>query len=141
MTAFRLTAAELAPWIEVRFDRSAGPGGQNVNKLNTRATLLFDFEQTTVLKDAEKTRIRNRLASRFSRDGRLRVVSQRGRTQAANREYAEVRLLELLAAALHVQKRRRPTKPTGASRERRLRAKRERGARKRLRGDGGSSES
>lgn len=123
----------LTPWIELRFDRSAGPGGQNVNKLNTRATLLFDFNDCTLLTGDQRVRIRVRLASRLAKDGRLRVVSQRHRTQSANRAAAEERLVELLAEALFVPRRRRPTRPTAASRQRRLTAKRQRGETKRQR--------
>ncbi|RMF85685.1 MAG: aminoacyl-tRNA hydrolase, partial [Planctomycetota bacterium] len=108
--------------------------GQNVNKLSTRATLLLDFEDATTFDESQKRRIRTQLVSRLARDGRLRVVSQRGRTQAENRRLAEARLLDLLTAALAVRKRRRLTRPTAASRERRLKAKRLRGERKRQRG-------
>lgn len=130
----RFSIELLERWIEVRFDRSSGPGGQNVNKLSTRATLLLAFEDAAAFDETQKRRIRTQLASRLARDGRLRVVSQRGRTQTENRRLAEARLLELLTAALAVRKRRRPTKPTAASRERRLKAKRLRGERKRQRG-------
>jgi ribosome-associated protein len=118
--------SELAPWIAVAFERSAGPGGQNVNKVSTRASLLFDFETCPLLATGDKYRIRQHLRTRLARDGRLRVVSQRERSQARNRAAAEERLLELLAAALYVAPRRRPTAPTAGSRERRLRQKRQR---------------
>lgn len=110
----------LAPWIDRRFDRSAGPGGQNVNKLSTRATLLFDFEQCDLLLPAERTRIRSRLARRLNADGRLRVVSQAGRTQLANIRAAELRMVELLETALHVAAQRRPTRPSRGATQRRL---------------------
>lgn len=128
--------ADLAPWCEVRFDPARGPGGQNVNKLSTRATVLLDFGNCTLLSDADRERIITRCASRLTRDGRLRVVSQRERTQAANRALAEARLLELLAAALYVPRTRRPTRPTASSQRRRLQAKRLRGRTKRIRRGG-----
>jgi ribosome-associated protein len=134
MDADRLEIRRLQPWLEARFARSSGPGGQNVNKLNTRVTLLFDFQAADILTTTQKQRVRQRLSTRLSRDGRLRVVSQQTRTQAANRAAAERRLLELLREALKVRKRRRPTRPTAAARERRLTEKRRRGALKRLRG-------
>jgi ribosome-associated protein len=133
MRTDRLEIARLQPWIEVRFARSSGPGGQNVNKVSTRVTLLFDFQSCDVLALTQKQRIRQRLTTRLSRDGRLRVVSQKGRTQVANRAAAEERLIELLRDAVKVPKPRRPTRPTAASRRRRLQAKRQRGELKRLR--------
>jgi ribosome-associated protein len=123
----RFTIDDLAPWIEARFDPARGPGGQNVNKVSTRATLIFDFRTCARLSPAERERIADRCATRLTRDGRLRVVSQQHRTQAANRQLAETRLLTLLAAALHVPKARRPTQPTSLSRRRRLELKRRRG--------------
>ncbi|MGB2986707.1 MAG: alternative ribosome rescue aminoacyl-tRNA hydrolase ArfB [Phycisphaerae bacterium] len=129
----RLDIASLSSWIEVRFSRSAGPGGQNVNKVSTRVTLLFDVVSCTVLTDVQKTRIRRRLRTRISRDGLLRVVSQRERTQARNRVAAEIRLIELLTEATHQRKSRRRTQPTAGSRERRLESKRRHGEVKRQR--------
>jgi len=128
-----LSLERLRRWLEIRFDRAAGPGGQNVNKVSTRVTLLFDFQECPALSASDRNRIRQRLATRLSRDGRLRVVSQAARTQAANRLLAEQRLLELLRNATQTAKRRRPTRPTAAARERRLKAKRLRGEVKRLR--------
>lgn len=135
------SASELAPWIEVRFGPAAGPGGQHVNKVSTRATLLFDFQTCLLLSPSRKNRLCQRLASRLSRDGRLRIVSQRERTQGRNRTAAEQRLIELLAEALYIPTRRRPTRPTAGSRERRLKTKRRRGETKRLRQTRPNSES
>ncbi len=126
MTPATLDISILSPWIEARFSRSPGPGGQNVNKVNTRVTLLFDFVACSELNDAQKTRILDRLSTRVSSDGRLRVVSHRERTQVRNRRAAEGRLLELIAEATHEAKTRRPTRPTAGSRERRLAGKRKR---------------
>ena len=133
MPSRRFTIDDLEPWIEVWFDRSSGPGGQNVNKVATRATLAFDFRACTLLSEVEAERIARRLATRRTHDGRLRVVAQSARTQAANRALAEERLLDLLTEALHVPRKRRPTRPSAASRRRRLDDKTRRGETKRRR--------
>ena len=130
-----LDITALSSWIEARFSRSPGPGGQQVNKLSTRVTLLFDFASCPELSDAQKRRIRQRLRTRLSRDGRLRVVSHRERTQAKNRAAAGTRLIELLTEATRTEKPRRPTRPTAASQRRRLDAKRRRGEAKERRRD------
>ena len=128
MAPATLEISTLSPWIEARFSRSPGPGGQNVNKVNTRVTLLFDFSACGELSSAQKKRIGDRLSTRISSDGRLRVVCRRERSQVRNRRAAEARLLELLAEATHEAKTRRPTRPTAGSRERRLAGKRKRSA-------------
>jgi ribosome-associated protein len=120
-------------WLEVRFARAGGPGGQHVNKVSTRVTLLFDFEGCDLLTPTQRGRIRQRLRTRMSRDGRLRVMSRESRTQRANRAAAEQRLVELLQAALKTRKARRPTRPTAAAQERRLAEKRRRAETKRRR--------
>ena len=129
----KFTLDDLAPWIEFRFDRAAGPGGQNVNKVNTRVTLLFDFQHAPFLTTFDKHRIASSLATRLASDGRLRLVAQVERSQAANREAAQERLMELLEKALHREKPRRPTKPTAGSQRRRRDDKRRRGDLKRMR--------
>lgn len=109
--------------IEVRASRSSGPGGQNVNKVSTRIEVRFDVEASSVLTPEEKARVRLVLRTRMNREGVLRVVSQRERTQARNALAARQRLAELLAAALKVPKRRRPSRPTGRSKTRRRESK------------------
>lgn len=131
--AKRFETGDLAAWIEVRFDPASGPGGQNVNKVSTRAALLFDFRRCTLLADAERKRVAARYAARLTRDGRLRVVSQRERSQVANRVAAEGRLLELLVEALRVPRKRRATQPTRGAQRRRLEAKKRRGRTKQQR--------
>lgn len=140
MAGAPLTIEQLTPWVTVRFGPASGPGGQNVNKVSTRATLLFDFEACELMREWQRTRIRSRLASRLSADGRLRVYSQGDRTQVRNRALAEERLLELLAQAWHREKPRKATKPSKGSKERRLKEKKQRGERKRMRGKPGVGE-
>lgn len=133
MSGPSFTADELAPWITFSFDRSGGAGGQNVNKLNTRATLWFDLPSCPLLSAEQKRCVRERLARRIAADERLRVVAQSARTQLANRLAAQERLIELLRSALHVPESRRPTRPTAGSRRRRLDDKRRRKETKLLR--------
>jgi ribosome-associated protein len=112
--------------------RSGGPGGQNVNKLETRVTVRLDLGSPH-LDDEQRARLRERLPTRITRAGVLQVTAQRYRTQAANREAAVARLLELLRDALAQAAPRRPTRVSRAARARRVKAKRLQGERKRAR--------
>lgn len=122
----RFTPDALAPWIAYRFDRGGGPGGQHVNKVNTRATLLFDFRACDLLDPLEQSRIALRARERLSADGRVRIVAQGDRSQAANRAAALERLIALLDRWLHIAPERRPTRPTAGAKRRRLADKKHR---------------
>ncbi len=125
---------------ELRFtySRSSGPGGQNVNRVETRVTLLFDVLGSPSLSEGHKRRIASLLATRINKEGILRVVSQRHRTREANRRAARERFEELLAGALKRQRPRRKTRVPRQARRRRLEGKRRRGDLKRLRNRPGS---
>jgi ribosome-associated protein len=119
--------------IDYVFSPSSKPGGQKVNKASTRVTLVFDVTGSASLSDEQRRRIRHRLGTRISKDGLLRVVSQKHRSQHANREAAKERLGDLLREALKRRRRRKKTKMPAEAREQRLRAKKHRGTLKQSR--------
>lgn len=118
-----------------RFSRGGGPGGQNVNKVNTRVTALFDAANSRGFSDAQKERILKGLASRADKDGVIRVVSQRYRTQKANRRAAVERLEELLRGVLKKKAVRKKTRVPEAAKRERLEKKKRRGFLKKQRAE------
>ena len=127
--SIRVTRSVVLPRaeIELRFSRSSGPGGQHANTAETRVEALLDVAASAALTDVQKRRV-------LARAGPvLRAVAQDERSQWRNRELAVERVVEQLRAALRVERRRVPTKPSRAARERRLESKRRRGETKKLR--------
>jgi ribosome-associated protein len=135
--AFDETHLSILPGVRVAlneiaftFSRSSGPGGQNVNKVNTKVTLSFDVPGSVSLSAAQKARLQEAIPHRLGRDGVIRVASQRHRTQRANREAALTRFTELLAQALKPPAVRKRTRPPRSVAVRRVDEKRKRSARK-----------
>jgi len=127
--SIRVTRSVVLPLgeIELQVSRSSGPGGQHAQKSETRVVAVFDVEASSALTATQKRRV-------ISRAGPvLRAVAQDERSQSRNRELARERLVAALRDALRVERKRVPTKPTAAARERRLEQKRRRGTVKRLR--------
>lgn len=112
--------------IEFRTSRSGGPGGQHVNRRETRVEASWDLSASPSLSEEQRDRLMRKLASRLEKGGVLRVVVDEERSQHRNREIAVRRLRELVTDGLRVRKKRKPTKPPRAAKERRLRQKRRR---------------
>ena len=109
--------------LDVRVSRSSGAGGQHVNKTSSRVEIFWNVLSSRALDDAQRNRLREKLASRMTSDGSIRVVASDMRSQSRNRDLAEERLVDLVRRALIVPKKRRATKPTRASKEVRLESK------------------
>src|SRR5215210_5211634 len=120
--ALRIPLSEL----EYRASRSGGPGGQHVNTSSTRIEVWWDIAQSPSVTEEHRARLLQKLARRLDTSGRLRVVSSSSRSQLRNREEATERLREVLAEALVVPKKRKPTKPSRAAKAARVEAKRRR---------------
>ena len=116
------------------FARSSGAGGQNVNKTSTKVIIHWSVGDSRVLSDEEKARVRAKLANRINSNDELVVMSEEERSQPQNRELAVSRLRSLVAQALRTPKKRCPTRPTKASKLRRIESKKIQSRKKGMRG-------
>ena len=120
--------------LDVRVSRSSGAGGQHVNKTSSRVEIFWNVLESRALDDAQRSRLREKLASRLTTDGSIRVVASDMRSQSRNRELAEERLADLVRRALIIPKKRRATKPSRAAKEARLESKKRHSTKKAERG-------
>lgn len=114
--------------------RSGGPGGQHVNTTSSRVELAWDVDASPSLTDAQRARIRDKLANRINNEGVLQLSSSEQRSQHQNKDSVTTRFAEMLAEALVIPKVRKRTRPSRASREKRLQAKKQRAQTKKMRG-------
>jgi ribosome-associated protein len=127
--AFSIPRGEL----DVRVSRSSGAGGQHVNKTSSRVEIFWNVRGSRALSEDQRARLLDLLASRLTTDGSIRIVASEMRSQLRNRDLAEEKLADLVRRALVIPRKRRPTRPTKASKEARLEGKKRRSHTKRER--------
>ena len=127
-------AADFLPELQFQTSRSSGPGGQNVNKVESRVELRFRVADSQLLTDEQKQTLLEKLASRLTAEGELLVTAQEDRSQLRNRETALLKFHQLLTKTLHKPKARRPTKPSKGAVRKRLESKKKHGDKKSNRG-------
>lgn len=128
-----LTVSHIIHELHFTASRSSGPGGQHVNKVNTRVTLIWDITNSEVLDERQRSILLEKLKPRLTTEGVLQISSQAGRSQLANKQDTLNKLEDSLSKAFEVKKKRRPTRRSKASIEKRLNQKRRQSEKKRLR--------
>lgn len=117
------TQAEILKIVQFKTSRSGGSGGQHVNKVSSKVELIFNLEDAHFFSETEKDLLKERLSNRLDKDGLLHVVAQEGRSQFLNKQTAVAKLMHILRSALHVQRKRKPTKIPRSVKEKRLSSK------------------
>ena len=133
MATQKVSSDTISNELEYSFSRSGGPGGQHVNKVNTKVTLRWNIANSQLLEEEQKELLLKKLAKRITNEGELVLTSQEGRSQLANKIDAIAKLDKLLTKAFTVKKKRKPTKPTRASVQKRLESKKKQSEKKRWR--------
>lgn len=133
MEVTKVTLDMIATELEYSFSRSGGPGGQHVNKVSTKVTLRWDLANSQLLEDDQKEFLLRRLSKQLTNEGILLLTSQKSRSQLANKEDVIAKLDTILAKAFAKKKKRKPTKPTKASVEKRLESKKKQSEKKKWR--------
>jgi ribosome-associated protein len=116
--------------------RSSGPGGQNVNKVNSKVTLEWNVVQSLLVSEEDKTIILHKLSSHITKEGVLQLTSQEARSQLQNKETVVLKLEQLLTKAFTKKKIRKPTKPSKAAKQKRIHQKKQNGEKKKWRQKG-----
>jgi ribosome-associated protein len=129
----KLTKDFLAGELVLTTSRSSGPGGQNVNKVNSKVTLKFDIGQSNLLTEEEKELLLTKLATHLTKDGVLMLSAQEKRSQLENKEAVFIKLEKLLAKAFEKKKLRKPTKPSKNAVQKRIKGKKVQSEKKKLR--------
>jgi ribosome-associated protein len=129
----KVNAALVSPELTFTTSRSSGPGGQNVNKVNSKVTVTFDVQNSQILSPEEKEVILTKLRSRITTEGVLMVAAQEKRSQLQNKEVVLLKLDKLLQKAFEVKKPRKPTRPGKAAKEKRIKQKRQQSEKKQWR--------
>ncbi|WP_159522297.1 alternative ribosome rescue aminoacyl-tRNA hydrolase ArfB [Sunxiuqinia indica] len=134
MTSYSTYIPDLSSELSFRTSRSSGPGGQHVNKVDTRVELRFNISNSQLLRESQKEILLKKLSKKLTNDGDLIIVSQQDRSQLRNKEIATEKFYSTLQKALRPVKKRKATKPTRSSIEKRINKKKQTGEKKKWRG-------
>ncbi len=126
----KITSTDILTELEFNFSKSSGPGGQHVNKVNTKVGLRFDISGSKILSEVQKGLLLEKLSNKLTKEGVLVLSSQEARSQLVNKQKVIEKLDQLLAKAFAIKPKRKPTKPTKAAKERRLKNKKQQAEKK-----------